>query len=191
MWRVNDSERRRAPWLSRVAAHPAVQIALGLVAVALAMAIGASWGRRSRLPEPQTPAELPTLPAAHPVWDAWRAAWDGEVDAYRACFTGPARERVEAELKAEGSAAYADRLRATGAAALSISLGKPQPDDAAGGIVLPVTVHRERDAERIDYRVVRDGPEWKIADAVSRGLTTATPPYAERLAPPAQQGDTR
>ncbi len=163
---------------------------LGLVAVALAIAVGVAWGRRSVARERAARRQPPALPEAHPVWDSWRAAWAGDAEAYLACFAAPARERLEAERGAKGPDAFADALRARGAEALAVELARPQahPD---GGVMLPLTVQHEHDAERLDYRVVQQGSGWKIAEIVSRGPTTATPPYAERLAPPAQQGDTR
>ena len=165
-----------------------MQAAFGLAALALAVAVGVSWGRRGREEPKGQPAAQPTLPEAHPIWDAWRAAWVGDVDAHLACFTGPARKRLEAELSATGREALAKQLRDGGATALAIELGRPVSRDV-GEATFPVTVQHEAGAERFDYRVVLDGPAWRIAEIVSRGPTTAAPPYAERLAPPAEQGD--
>jgi len=98
------------------------------------------------------------------------------------------RERLEGEIAAKGREALAQELRDKGSAALSIELGRPTPHDAEG-LVFPVTVQHEQDAERFDYRVVLEGSDWRIAEVVPRGRIAATPPYAERLAPPARQGD--
>ncbi|MFW6163606.1 MAG: hypothetical protein ACODAJ_12615 [Planctomycetota bacterium] len=161
---VSASQRRCAPRLAGLVTHPVVQVALGLVAVGLAIAVGVAWGRRSAASKdkPQAP-----LPEAHPVWDSWRAAWVGDVGAYLGCFTGPARQRLDAELEAQGREAFAQRLRERGAEAEAIELAPPEPQ-ADGSIVLSVTVRHGDDADLIDYRVVRAGTGWKIAEVVSR-----------------------
>lgn len=187
---VSDSERQRAPWLSRRTADVCVQIALALIVVGLAVAVGVSWGRRTRPKRQHAAPQPPTLPQAHPIWDSWRAAWDGDVDAYLACFAGPAREALEAELAAKGREAFARELRREATAALAVDL-EPEGRMTGEGCVFRVTVQHERDAERFDYRVALDGSRWRIIERVSRGPTTATPPYAERLAPPAEQGEKR
>jgi len=187
---VSDSERQRAPWPSRLVADVFVQVVLGLIVVGLAVAVGVSWGRRSRPERRPAAPQPPTLPQAHPIWDSWRAAWDGGVESYLACFAGPAREALEAELAAKGREAFARGLRREAAAALAIDL-EPERRVTGEGSVFRVTVQHERDAERFDYRVALDGSRWRIIERVSRGLTTATSPYAERLAPPAEQGEKR
>ena len=188
MGSVSDSERQRAPWLSRLVADARVQVVLGLIVVGLAVAVGVSWGRRTRPKRRHAAPQPPTLPQAHPIWDSWRAAWEGDVDAHLACFAGPAREALEAELAAKGRETFARELRREAAAALAIDL-EPERRAKGEGRAFRVTVQHERDAERFDYRVAPDGPRWRIIERVSRGLTTATPPYAGRLAPPAEQGE--
>jgi len=173
--------------MDRVATDVRLQIALGAVALALAVAVGIRWERRRYRPArvPQA-AAYPSLPQANPIWDAWRAAWTGDVAAHLACFAPPARTRMEADRAAKGHEAFAHDLKAAADNALSIELGPPQHE--ADALVFPVTVHHEHEAERLDYRVVRDGNEWKIIEVVARGPVAEAPPYSERLAPPASQG---
>ena len=119
MMGVNAPERHSAPWPSRMGGRPAVQVALGLIALALAVAVGVSWGRRTRPrgagPHGQRPAP-PQLPEAHAIWDSWRAAWKGDAEAYLACFADAARARVEGQ----GREALRKRLREEATAALAM-----------------------------------------------------------------------
>lgn len=178
---------RGATRFARVATGPWVRLALGAVLVALAVAVGMRWERRRRPPARRPAAAYPSLPQAHPIWDSWRTAWAGDAAAHLACFAAPRRTHLEAERAAKGREAFARELKAEADKALGIELGPPE--HVGDALVFPVTVQHEHDAERLDYRVVRDGAEWKISEVVSRGRVAAAPPYAERLGPPASQGD--
>ena len=188
MLRVSEPQCWCALWLARLAMDVRVQVALALVAIALAAVVGVAWGRRTAPSAGGARPEPPPLPEAHPIWDSWRAAWAGDLEKYLACFAPAAREGLEAELAAKGREASEEQLRRTAAAALAIELGPPERR-SDGTLVFPVTVQHERDAERIDYRVVRQGPAWKIAETVPRGAAAAAPPTGHRLTPPAEQGE--
>ena len=164
-----------------------LQAALGLVAIALAVVVGVAVGRRwPRRIEAPRPAQPLALPQANPIWDSWRAARSGDVDAYLACFEGPARKELDEEVRRVGREAYRVKLLATAEAALGVTLGPPKPAPG-GGLCFPVTVEHAGESELLDYTVARAEGGWRIRAVVPRGRGAA-PPYAERLGPPAQQG---
>jgi len=179
-----------APWPARLACDARVQALLAVVAVALAVAVGAAWGRRRGGASGPPAATMPALPEAHPVWDSWRAARDGDVAAYLSCFAPPARAALEAELSAVGREAFAQELRRKARAALAVELGRPR-QGPSGRLVFPVAARGVQAATWFDYAVERREAGWKIAEIVPRGQSTATPPYAARLAPQAEEGDER
>jgi hypothetical protein len=50
-----------------------------------------------------------------------------------------------------------------------------------------VIAQHSDDEEVLDYRVVREGSGWKIGDVTPRGRRPTSPPYRERLGPPAER----
>ena len=92
-----------------------------------------------------------------------------------------------ARLARLGTEAFRTQLRAAAEAALGIEWGPPAPAPE-GGLRFPVTVLHEDDAEQFDYIVARVGSDWRIRAVERRGRRAASPPYAERLGPPAGQG---
>jgi len=186
---MSDDKRQRPGWALRLAGDWRAAAVLGVAALALAVAVGVSVGQRLALEE--TGPALPSpMPEAFPIADAWRAAAAADEAAYLRCFTGSAREAIRARLARVGVQAFRDELRAAAEAALGIEWKAPQPAPG-GGLRFPVVVLHEREEELFDYTVVKVGAHWKISSVVSRGRRPASPPVADRLGPPATQGEQR
>ena len=157
------------------------------LALALALVVGAAiggvvlgqWLRQRRAPEPK-----PSLmPEADPIWDAWRAAERGDVEAHLGCFVRPELDRLEAELAQKGAAALGQRLMQMDAVARRLTL-VPQGVRRDNVRSFRVEVGREAHTELFDYLVVRDGGRWKISRITPCGTEPNPPP-----APPAPEGD--
>lgn len=178
-----------APRWLRVAGDWRLQLALGVAALGLAVAVGMAFGRRSARGA-GGPAAVDLMPEAFPINDSWRAAAEGDAEAYLRCFTGAAREECEARRARLGPEEFRKELRAAAEAALGIEWGPPQPL-ADGGQRFPVRVFHGDDAEQFDYTVVKVGKDWRIRSVERRGRQAVSPPYAERLGPPGTQGGKR
>jgi len=177
---MSDASGERGPaaprWL-RLAGDWRLQVALGAVALALAVAVGAVLGRR--LPQKTgLPAGADLMPEAFPISDSWRAAAEGNEKAYLDCFAGEARAEAQARLARLGPDGFRKELRASAEAARGVEWGPPQraPD---GSLHFPVTVLHAADAERFDYAVAKAGPGWRIRRVEPRG---------RQAGPPANQG---
>jgi len=184
---MDATPERPASRLARVAADRRVQLALLVVAVALAVAVGVAVGRRVARPAPAGPA-APDLRQAHAIWDSWRSAATGDVDAHLACFAGEARRGLDAEVAREGRERLRSRIEADAQAALGIELRPPTPE-SGGRLRFPVIVQHADGAERRDYVVSRSGSDWKICAVERRGPCAVDPPYGKRLGPPSEQGE--
>ena len=152
----------------------AVQAALALVLIGLGMAVGVAWYRRTRAPAVRR-VPTPLLPESlilAPIWDSWRAADDGDLEKFLACFTGPAREKLAAELASQGREEFLRRIRQSTDGTRSITLGPPERSEEALR-VFRVKVQREKEIELLDYTVVQVGKDWKISAVESRGRRPA------------------
>lgn len=172
--------------MCRLAADWRLQAVLGVAALGLAVAVGVAAGRRAPR-EAVRPVGHEQMPEAFPIADSWRAAAAADAEAYLRCFTRKARAERDARLAQLGLEGFRKELRAAAEAALGIEWGPPQPAPD-GGLRFPVTVFHEGDAEQFDYVASRVGFDWKIEAVERRGRRAASPPYAERLGPPAGQG---
>lgn len=170
----------------RLAADWRVQAVFGVAALGLAIAVGMALGRREPRGDAR-PAGHERMSEAFAIADSWRAAAAADEGAYLRCFTGEAREAEKARLARLGTEAFRKQLRAAAEAALGVEWGPPAPAPE-GGLRFPVTVLHEVEAEQFDYIVARVGSDWRIRAVERRGRRAASPPYAERLGPPAGQG---
>lgn len=176
---------KRAASLSRP------QVVLAAIAVVLAGATGVKlgyWLRGLRHGDRDAHASPPPLPEAEPIWTAWRAAKEGDVAAYLACFAPPERTKLEAEIERDGAEAVGRRLKADASAALGLMI-EPLDEAPEGQQGFRAAVGRKEEVELYDYLVVPDGERWKISTVVPRGRRPGPLPAPEVPEPPAQPGD--
>jgi hypothetical protein len=163
-----------------------IQLGLAMVLFGLAGAVAVAWVQAIRGSKDKKSQNAP-LPEAHPIWDSWRAAEKGDVEAYLACFTGAARERLDGEMGSLGRARFKQRLEGESAAADGIQLCPPKASEDSA-IIFPVLVRHGDEGDLADYIVVQVGKEWKIRAVVSRGRVHVAPPDDEPT--PKQGGKT-
>jgi hypothetical protein len=161
-----------------------LQLALVVVGVVLCGGVGVKLGLwlRGRHTPPRGGTASP-LPEAHPIWDALRAAADGDVEAYLACFVGPARTELESEIQRDGPDAFRRRIQEQVASAPFASMEKLE-QAGEGQVGFQVTLERGGEKERFDYSVVRDGAGWRICSVVSRGRQPRPPSAVKEPEPP-------
>ncbi len=176
------------------------RVASAVVAVAIMAAVLWLARQRNRFAVAPAPAASPggtsgpnLAGASERVEDLLAAAARGDVDAYLAAFSGPARARLQQQADERGRSALADELRRTARARKSHATFEPEPDESgAAGSGARVTVEAAfaDHVERQTFRLVREGPGWSIADVetardhVPPNIPGATATYQEPEGPP-------
>ncbi len=115
----------------------------------------------------------------------------GDVDAYLAAFSGPARARLQQQTDERGRSELADELRRAARARRSHATFEPEPENR-GTAAARVTVESTYldHVERQTFRLVREGSGWSIADVetardhVPPNLPGAAATYQEPEGPP-------
>lgn len=131
--------------------------------------------------------------ASERVEELLTVAARGDIDAYLAAFSGPARARLQQQTDERGRSLLADELRRTARSRRSHATFEPEPDGpGAGAARARVTVESTYSdhVERQTFRLVREGSAWSIADVetarnhVPPNLPGAAATYREPEGPP-------
>jgi hypothetical protein len=165
----------RTPWLGVEAMK---RWLAGAITVALMAAL--LWSARRQAPSSRnrgTGSEPPSRSSAVPsgtTTDRYEGAADrvrsllesggkGDVDAYLAAFSSPARDRIARDVASRGRDTFASDLRKAAAARKSHAQFAPEP---AGGDAALITVESVYDDhnERQTYRLERNTDDWLITD---------------------------